>query len=673
MTEVDHNTERRRGDIQGLRAIAVTSVVLYHLGIPGFSGGFVGVDVFFVISGFLITGLLLRQLVATQSIDLFAFWAGRAKRLLPNAALTLVVVLILGAVVLPTYRYSEMADDVTAAALFFANFRFAAEAVNYFNLDDLPSPVMHFWSLSIEEQYYWIWPLLLFAAAFVPAAQRRFWIIGTLLLIVVGSFVLSLSVLKVDQTAAFFHTQTRVWQLAAGGLIAAIFNLTRLRIPVAISGGLAWLGITALLVAIAFYDDQLSYPGWWGLLPVLGTIGLILGGETILGAPIRAALSVPVMQWIGNISYSWYLWHWPTIVFLQASLPEGPWIVATAFPLSLFIADVAYRFVELPFHKGRFSRFGRFPALSGATTMVIAMAVVSYLLRDLPLGSGTLERNQTVSQSIADLGSNYTDKCHLEYEKISQPPCVYGKTGSARSVVLFGDSHAAQWLLALAKAADASGWSVNSWTKSGCPSIAVDVWYPPKKAYFSECDAWRNQIIATLTQGKKRPDLVILANSILYSGRLIDRDSGQLIFGEKAIDEMQKGLAETLGKLTGAKLRVVVLRDTPSMYRSFRECLIANSAVCGRPRNEALGSSERAVSRVETFGTKVKLMDLTDVLCDQSFCPAETNRMIVYRDSDHLTATFATTLWPYFKEVLDGVETERANSNVAATENAVQR
>lgn len=671
MAEVDRNTERRRGDIQGLRAIAVTSVVLYHLGIPGFSGGFVGVDIFFVISGFLITGMLLRQLAATQTIDLFAFWAARAKRLMPNATLTLVVVLILGAVVLPTYRYSDMANDVTAAALFFANFRFAAEAVNYFNLDDLPSPVMHFWSLSVEEQYYWIWPLLLFAAAFVPAVQRRFWIIGTLLLILVGSFVLSLSVLKVDQTAAFFHTQTRVWQLAAGGLVAATFNLTRLRIPAAISGGLAWLGIAALLAAIAFYDDQLSYPGWWGLLPVLGTIGLILGGETILGAPIRAALSVPVMQWIGNISYSWYLWHWPTIVFLQASLPEGPWIVATALPLSLLIADVAYRFVELPFHKGRFSRFGTMQSLSGASATVLSLAAAGIFIHNLPIGRGTPERNAIVASSTKDLGLNYADNCHLDYTETKQQPCAYGNANSPRSVVLFGDSHAAQWLPPLAKAAETAGWSVKSWSKSSCPSITATIWYPPKKAIFSECEIWRNQIINTLTK-ENRPDLVILANSFDYSGWLADPETGKVLTGDDAKNALRRGFTNVVEILLDAGLHVVVLRDTPRMYKSFRDCLAVNSGDCGRPRQEALDNSELERAAIEPFGAKVELLDLTDGICAPSSCPAEKNGVIIYRDSNHLTATFATTLSPYFKDVLDRYAVAQRNGSTAVTRSVSQ-
>lgn len=661
----------RRTDIQGLRAVAIGGVVFYHGGVPGFSGGFVGVDVFFVVSGFLITGLLLRQLAATGNINLLAFWVGRAKRLIPNAALTLIAVLILGAILLPSYRYTKLAEDVTASTLFFANFHFAEEAVNYFNLDDPPSPAMHFWSLSVEEQYYWIWPLLLLATALIPAVRRHFWICALLFFILVGSFALSLVTIANDQMAAFFHTETRAWQLAAGGLLAATFNPQTSRIPSPALGTFAWLGAAAIIFAIFFYDDNLVYPGLWALMPVAGTVGVIVGAKTAFALPLHAALSPPAMQWIGRISYSWYLWHWPTIVFLQTVFPEGALVPAAGVLLSLLIAEAAYRFVEYPFHKGRFSHFGIMQSLSGATATVLALAFAGFLLHNLPIGRGTPERNAIVASSAKDLGPNYADKCHLEYTETRQQPCAYGNANAPRSVVLFGDSHAAQWLPPLAKAAEATGWSVKSWSKSSCPSIAVTIWYQPKKAIFSECEIWRNQIINTLTK-ENRPDLVILANSFGYYGWLADPETGKVLTSDETKNALSRGFSEVVETLVDAGLRVAVLRDTPRMYKSFRDCLVVNAGDCGRPRQEALGNSELEREAIESFGMKVEFLDLTDTICTLSSCPAEANGMIVYRDSHHLTATFATTLWPYFKKLLDRSSNARWNG-VPATESIAGR
>lgn len=233
-----------------------------------------------------------------------------------------------------------------------------------------------------------------------------------------------------------------------------------------------------------------------------------------------------------------------------------------------------------------------------------------------------------------------------------QPPCVLGQEGSALRVVMFGDSHAAQWQGALAKAVETAGWEGRLWTKSGCPSAKVQVWYPPRKVIFDECGIWRSSVMERLTQGI-RPDLVILANSVNYSGWLVDSGSGQILKGENAREELLAGLRVTIERLLEADIPVAILHDTPTLYRDYRTCLTVTGSSCARPRQDALEGFEDESSLAREFAGRVSFLDLNHRLCDDVECPAVIGGEIVYRDDNHLTHSVASTFWEPFLTLLE--------------------
>lgn len=650
----------RRADIQGLRALAVLAIVFYHVGLPGFSGGFVGVDIFFVISGFLIVGLLLRELGASGNIDVVRFWSRRARRLLPNAVLTLLAVLVASFAFLPAYRIQDIAGDVLAAALFVVNFRFADRAVDYFRLDDPPSPILHFWSLSAEEQFYIALPLVFVAVAMLFARARHQAVTGLLGTLFLASLALSILVGRENPPMAFFHTETRIWQLALGGLVAAFVMTIELNVAAWIRACLAWLGAGAILASIILYSDTLAYPGHFALLPALGAAGLLLGTRSPAATLLNRVLSHRLAGWIGDRSYSLYLWHWPIQVFARTLFPTG-FVEVFTLPLSVLVAHLVYAHVEQPFHKGRWSRFNSRRILASALATILSVVVVAGWLQLSPDGVAFPEREQAVAAAIDDFGRNYADGCHLNFEQVAQPPCRYGPAGAKHTVALVGDSHAAQWLEPLLSAATASDWDVVSWTKSSCPLADVRVWFVPRKVAYDDCDAWRRQIIEKL-KGPDRPDLVIVANATNYSGWLLGSDM-QVLTGFAADAARQKGLAATIDDLRASGVRVALLRDTPKAYTDYRICLASGAAGCGRPRSEALAGADVDYGFLYER-TDVHLIDLTDLICGPEMCPAERDGLIVYRDSEHLTASFARTLAGSFEVLLKSVSSAATAANV---------
>ncbi len=364
----------RRDDIEGLRALAVVLVVLFHADLLGVTGGFVGVDVFFVISGFLITGLLIRERRSTGSISLRNFYARRARRLLPASALVLVVTLAAAALVAPPLLVPQIAHDVTAAALYVSNVSFAAQATDYFAAGSAPSPVLHFWSLGVEEQFYLLWPaiiLLITRGARNPVRRIGF----AVALIAVVSLVFASWLAGVSLPWAFFLLPSRAWELALGGMLAVAEPELR-RIPGHVAAGAAWLGLGLVAAAGFLLTGASAFPGVAALLPTTGAVLLIAGG--MASAPWGPArlLGARLPRFVGGISYSVYLWHWPLLVLpalaIGAPLPlfARVLLALAAFPLAAGTA----RLVEDPLRRGRF--IGTQPRWNLAMAGALAVAVV---------------------------------------------------------------------------------------------------------------------------------------------------------------------------------------------------------------------------------------------------------------------------------------------------------
>ncbi|MDY7090150.1 MAG: acyltransferase [Actinomycetota bacterium] len=358
-------SERFRPDIEGLRAVAVVLVVLFHAGVPGLAGGFIGVDVFFVISGFLITSLMLREVRRTGRLSLVGFYARRARRILPAAALVLVTTLLAGYHGLGFLRGDEISEDVIWSALFAGNLRFAAQGTDYLAAQDAVSPVQHFWSLAVEEQFYVVWP-----AAIVLLIWLGFrWAIGYWLAAGVAAS-LAFSIWQTG-TWSYFSPLTRAWELGAGCLLALV--ATRLdRIPRRLATALAGIGLSLIVIAALTFDETTPFPGYAATLPVVATVLVLAGrGDSVLGRP--------PLVWLGRLSYSFYLWHWPVLVIAEQAYGET--LPATTRALlvlgSLGLAVVTYFAVEDPFRRSRSLRRSDVLTLSIAAWLIVAPLAVA--------------------------------------------------------------------------------------------------------------------------------------------------------------------------------------------------------------------------------------------------------------------------------------------------------
>ncbi len=371
---------RYRPDLEGLRGVAILLVLLCHVRIPGAEAGFVGVDVFFVLSGFLITGLLVAEHERTGRIGLGPFYARRARRIFPAAALVLATTLLAAQLVLSPLDLRRIADDGLAASLSLANMRFAVDATDYFAPVDA-SPMLHFWSLAVEEQFYLLWPILLLTVARIGRPRLAMAALATAVL--AGSFLLSSVLTDTSSAWAYFSLPTRAWQLAAGGLLALGAPLLG-RVPGAVAVAVGWLGAALLGASLVAIGPTTAYPGSASLLPTLGAVALIASGG-VVGSPGWIALARAPLRWLGRISYSLYLWHWPILVLGPVALGLG--VAANDGPgddlavrvglgvIAIVLAAATWALVEEPFRRGRLVPRSRRRglALAGATALILVI------------------------------------------------------------------------------------------------------------------------------------------------------------------------------------------------------------------------------------------------------------------------------------------------------------
>ncbi|MDP9434617.1 MAG: acyltransferase, partial [Actinomycetota bacterium] len=372
---------RRRHDVEGLRGVAVLAVLLFHAGVPGLDGGYVGVDVFFVLSGFLITGLLWAELSGTGRLSLLAFWARRARRLLPASVLVLVVTAGAASALLSPLRARSVLGDAVASALYAANHRFAAASTDYLADTGAPSPLLHYWSLGVEEQFYVVWPLLVVLSARLARGRRAPRAVATSLVLALAATSFAwCSLLTVrSQPWAFFSLPSRAWELAAGGAVALAVPLLR-RMPAAVAVVLGWAGMLALGLAVRALGPETAFPGTAALLPVLGAVAVVGAGCRPTRHGAQRLLDRAPLRWAGRLSYSWYLWHWPVLVL--AAEVAGPLSLLTRLALvgaSGLLAAVTLAVLEDPVRRS--ALLARRPALglagAGALTAATAAAAVS--------------------------------------------------------------------------------------------------------------------------------------------------------------------------------------------------------------------------------------------------------------------------------------------------------
>jgi peptidoglycan/LPS O-acetylase OafA/YrhL len=642
------STTEFRPDIEGLRGISILLVLLFHAGLPWVPGGFIGVDVFFVISGFLITGKLWRESQAAGGLNITRFYAWRIRRLLPAALVAVALIALAGLLLVAPLDRGEMAVDGAASALSLANMRFIG-SVDYFAPTSSPSPFLHFWSLSVEEQFYLVWPALILLLTWRGGGRRR--VILALFAAVLASFALSLWLTDASPARAFYLLPTRVWQLGAGGLLALLLVAGTSRR----AGLAAWVGLGTILLAGVVLTAEMPYPGLGALLPTLGAVALLYGGAAPSG-PLRALTSAP-LRFLGKISYSLYLWHWPLLVlpvlWLERAL--APIEVAAAVAASIAVAWLSWRFVEQPFRYGAASRSATsWSAIRIGVAGILTVALFTQglsaglaavdtapIVRPTPSGSpaasdGPIALPADLTPSLSSARKDEErlrgDGC-LAFERVTVPPdCEYGVAGAPITIALVGDSHAAHWFPAIEAVALERGWRLVTFVKVSCSFTTLAQRNLALKREYRECATFNEATIARIAE--LQPALTIVVN----------RRTFRPISGGETPELAGAALGEMVARLPGATAIIV---DTPDPGFDVPACLSKHPTDIQRcaftedaSDNQSIGLSER----VAATASGAQLIDLTESICTTWPCSPISGNVLIYRDEDHMTATFSRRL-----------------------------
>ncbi|MFL6131340.1 MAG: acyltransferase family protein [Nocardioidaceae bacterium] len=674
----------QRLDVQGMRGVAVLLVVLSHAGLAAVAGGYVGVDVFFVLSGFLITGILLKEARHEGKVSIARFYGNRAKRILPVGTLVLVITAFAGAGTLNLVRARSLFDDITAAALFVANWRFAIGETDYFAQGEPHSAVQHYWSLAVEEQFYFLWPLLIGAAFYGarklhrPGVDRRQLMLGSVLAVItVASFTWSVMQTSHTPTFAYFSTFTRAWELGVGGLLA-IFATRLRRMPSLVKAAASWLGVAAIVTSALLYTDGTPVPGAAAALPVLGTAGILFGGMVGPRFGARVLLEVLPLRWLGDISYSLYLWHWPLLVLGSAylgrtsSVGENLMLMAVAVLLSA----LSYYLLENPVrNRASLRREPRHalvfwpaavagvvvplsvigPALLSSNNQAVAQAarradVAIANVKQTNADASDLEVAVALADKGGPLPSFSPDAAHVQGDvsympsdcrsgrgSIAHTVCEMGDPRGKKTMVLMGDSTAAMYVPGISRAAKKLHWSFRPLVKYQCP--AADVLQIQEGKAFRECAPWRRWAERKLA--KIHPDVVVLVgltnlNEATDSGATESDDLGA----------WQAGTERTVAKVKRHSGSVIVLGMMPRPTTRPVDCLSNPKSTmqdCSFPIDD-LSDTSRAASLAGARAAGARYVDWLDWVCADGICPEVIGSNAVWADSHHLTATFSRSL-----------------------------
>ncbi|MFX4286811.1 acyltransferase family protein [Janibacter sp. G349] len=668
-----------RGDIEGLRAVAVGTVLIYHVGIPFLPGGFVGVDIFFVISGFLITSLLLRETVKTGTISIADFYARRARRLLPAASVVLIVTALLGWALLPGPDRLNLGADVIAATFYVINWALALRSVDYLAEDAAPSALQHYWSLSVEEQFYVVWPLIIIVGLMVARRTRmrpKPLLFGVLAVIAAASLVYSVLHTKSDPATAYFYTTTRVWELAIGALLAfLVLRLTRL--PRLAAELLAGAGLLLVLWSAFFLTSKTPWPSAWALAPTVGAALIIAAGCATQATATARLLSLKPMVWIGGISYAIYLWHWPLITIAKTAWPEVRirHLVLIGI-VSVVLAWLTKHLVEDPvrFHPGLSAKASR-GLLFGLASMIVTALVGTAVWATVPkldedakvpgatalvadpssdvwkvredaskvfASSGTTTPDPAVAPE--DVPRYYDDDCQVQPGDADvDTSCVYGKTDGDQTIAMLGDSKMGQWFPAVEAIAHDEGWRVELYLKSAC-SFTYD-------GARSDCEEFGRNANKHFDE-EGAPDVALVSG------------------GAGSSPSLRKGMTEAISELKAKGTKVVVLSDSPrpgkeQVYTCVEEHP-DDFSTCAFPADEDNGRKGRGTKALQESATAadVPFVDLNEWICPPGKeCPPVIGDSLVYRQGSHVTATYIRTLTPMLYRALAAEDLTSKNSD----------
>ncbi|MGO2151177.1 MAG: acyltransferase family protein [Microbacterium gubbeenense] len=671
-----------RSEIQALRAVAVLAVVLYHLWPERLTGGFVGVDIFFVISGFLITSHLLREVRREGTVHLGQFWARRVRRLLPAAFVVLGVALAATLVLMPWSEWKQGLREIIASALYVENWALAFDSVDYLAAENSPTLVQHYWSLSVEEQFYIVWPLLILGALWVARRlkagavwQNRTMMIA-LIVVFIASILASVIWTKSSADSAYFATPTRAWEFAAGGLLA--FLPARASAPSASRGGVvlhliaAWGGLAAIGFTVVQYDGSVPFPSYTALLPVVGTVAVIWAGESAHSwSPTLIGKSGPI-QWLGDVSYSLYLWHWPLVVLypLVQGHPIGLKGGVGLLAVMIVLAWLSKRFIEDPFRRGQlWKHAGRsFGFAVTGMVAITAVSVVSITVIDAEIAAADTtkppyasvqdlraEVEETLASStwaIPDqLGGRESqaeewvvDNCIDVDSNATRERCVYGNEDSELTIVIIGDSFATHLLQGL-RGAFGEDYKIVPLTLGQCPVVDVPVAFGGESKIFENCIDHNKKNLALIEEISPEALIVSDATRTTYH-RMVGFKSEQ-----EEVEAYKLGADRAYASIEASYTGPVVLIESPP----HANCEPHNRL--SKPRDCSSAKSPENISELQDYKTKsaeqrgFEVIDMRSWLCsDEGACPLLVGNTLTRADGVHLTSKFSARLSKIFRD-----------------------
>jgi peptidoglycan/LPS O-acetylase OafA/YrhL len=630
-----------RPDIDGLRAVAIVLVVLYHAGVSGFAAGFIGVDIFFVISGFLIMTQLDRELGATGTLRLPTFWARRARRLIPAAAVTVMFVVVASQFVYSSFHWQTVATEALAATFYVSNELYRNASTDYFAPALTASPLLNTWSLAVEEQFYLVWPtLLVLVAKAVPVRgngrRNRIVVVS----VVTGlSFLFSQRLLSVDGATAYFSALSRAWEFGIGALLALLISHFRTW-----SRGrtrpLAVLSVILLGWAMLTITDLTPFPGWAAVLPVLAAAAIIVAGAGRDDVPARTLGCAP-LQALGRLSYSWYLWHWPMMVLGSIWLQSETTTTRLGLVLiALVPAFLTYRYLELVLRRApSLVRSNRRTAgvMIAFVLVVTSASAVLWVRGDIATADPYLQRLAAARADVQELKG----ECATDSVDDLLANCVWGDPHGSSTVLIIGDSHAAHWIPAFDEVGRTQGLRVVVSMQGSCPSFG-DGFHgqrPTCTTKIAGTDAMITQL---------RPALTVFANSVGYLGSLIDRD-GHLVPDDQEATTWQRGVEARADELKRLGVPMLIMLDTPRNQEDPIDCLAKTRDVTQCQSTTAqqeailgdMHGAERAAVASAGWGS---LFDALPYLCHDGICPLDDQGRLVYADQHHLTTAESRSL-----------------------------
>ena len=602
-------------EIQGLRAVAVILVILYHLQL--FPGGFIGVDIFYVISGYLITNLIISEITDTGHLNILNFYKRRIKRLLPASAFVLLATALICYLLLPPMDRSELGKNLIAISLLVFNYALAAWENDYQNLGALPSPLIHYWSLAVEEQFYLIWPILLLALSKFGIKAIK----NAIIFVFIISFTFSVIQTPSEPILSFYSLHTRAWELAAGALIVFLpksYSITHRMAYKALSiAGVLLIGWASFI-----FTSDTAFPGHLAAIAVLGAFLLIITIGNWVG-PFKTALNNQFTQRLGAISYPLYLWHWPLIaiptLLLERELKANEKLLAVVF--TIILSELTHRFIEQPFRFSKISLTKTYLSLAAATTISVVVGI--FIMSNHSTNILVKEKSLTFDlKAVTALPIIHSDGCHVNWNSTISKDCSYGDLTSKKTIVLFGDSHAAQWFDPINSIAIMEGYKLISLTKSACPAIKLPI--ATRGSYNNnECRQWQSNSIERIK--KITPDILIVSNFSHFN--LKPKQESKEHYYLNSQQDLYQELEKYVGKL-------IYISDTPKPTKNIPRCL----------SHKTIDSCDEIIRSSGAVYKGFIKIDPYNWFCDATCLPVKED-LIVYRDASHISkdaANFVT-------------------------------